>query len=263
MPENGPNESPAVSQRKDVKRRTLPASEWHEYLEQQIAALSARRQELRRTIVLQKQERHANNPLGEVTLSTNSAFQLARSKIMGREWETAFAAVKLHAARTRSLRRQLSEAVATRRLTRERTARWMFWVVKAPYYVAKERPLRKRLRAVDRARRRALKTLLALRPAAGTTAVRAQIMALSESLLIKDERLKHSLEQLRGAEQSIGSQLTQALRMSAQMQALGRRPVTMEQRIDPHTRELSIPTPIESARPLPKNSSQRPKLRVT
>ena len=103
----------------------------------------------------------------------------------------------------------------------------------APRQLWKTHTLKKTLRQANDQRRQALKVLRVLRPTASVPEVRARILELTESLLVNDERLKHSIQSLHQTDQSVSAGISQALRLAPQLRAWGERPITMEQPVDP------------------------------
>lgn len=242
-PETTRPSAPAESAGHGVELITQPASFWHRKVDALIEELAARRQELRQQIQTQRNLRCAHNPLGEASLSSRQARQVAKDQILGPPWQRARLALKQAGHQQRSARRQLQRCRTERRIIRECSRPYFYWLLKAPYLALLARPLRRRLRQATQVRRTALKALRAQRPQAAEPRVREQIFVLTQQLLLHDERLGHNLQSLQGADQSISLQISEALRLAPQLRALGHQPVTMEQMIDPAARKLSLPKP--------------------
>ncbi len=236
-----PDESRSL--RPAVKRRTRPASHWHEHIERRLAELTTRRRDLRLQIAVQRDERRTGNPFGEETLTLRTAHQQAKSRILGEDWQRAVQSMKHAGRRVRALRRQLERFRMDKQYVREDSGTLTYWVFKAPFLAWKERSARAHLRQANHQRRTALKVIRLIRPAASSPEVRTRIHDLTERLLVADERLKHSIQSLCKTEQSVSSRISDALRLVPQLRGLGERPVTMDQRVDPFTREVSIPKP--------------------
>ena len=250
------------SRRTDVKHRTRPASQWCEQVERSLAELSSQRRELRQQMATQREERRAHNPHGEESLSLRTAHQLAKSSILGEGWRRAVQGMKQAGQRVRSQRRQQDRFLTEKRLVQQRSATWTYRIFKAPYLAWKAHPIKSRLRQADLQRREALKVLQGLRGTASVPEVRARILELTESLLVGDERLKHSIRALHETDRSISAEISRALQLAPQLRALGERPVTMEQRVDSVTRELAIPKPLKALVPDVAAQARKPKVRL-
>ncbi len=228
----------------ELLRQTRPASEWCQQVEQGLAELSSRRHELRQQLAAQQAERRAGNPRAEQNLSVRQAHQLAKARVLGEDWQRADLARKQAGLRFRSVRRQLARVRTEQGLARQRSAGWSYWVLHAPRQLWKTHTLKKTLRQANDQRRQAIKVLRVLRPTATVPEVRARILELTESLLVNDERLKHSIQSLHQTDQSVSAGISQALRLAPQLRALGERPIAMEQPVDPAVRKFSIPNPV-------------------
>lgn len=251
-----------TSQRADVRRRSKTAAQWLEQVEHRLAELSSQRHALRAQIQAQRDQRRAGNPLGEETLSVRTAHQVAKGRILGDEWQHAVHALKQASQRVRVARKQLNRFLYAQRLIRERSSRWIYRLFKSPYYSLKSQPLHKRLRQANTQRRRALRMIRQMRPAVNAPDTRARILSETENLIVADERLKHNLENLQQTVESLSSTISQGLRLAPQLCTLGKRQLTMEQRVDPVTRELSIPIPVDSLDNATQTHAKKPRIRI-
>lgn len=250
------------SRRTEVKRRTRPASAWHQDLERSIAELSSQRRELRQQIETQKVERRAGNPHGEETLSLRTAHQLARARVLGPEWQRARTSLKQSGQRVRSFRKQLDRCLTEKSLVRERSARWIYWPFKAPHLAWKTNSIKRHLRRADHQRRAALKTLRIIRPAATVPETRKRIVDLTESLLVNDERLKHGIQSLNKTDQTLSSEISQALRLAPQLRALGEQLLPMELRVVRGLCEVLIPKTVQALVPAAPLQTRKPRMRI-
>jgi hypothetical protein len=245
-----------------VEHRTQTASKWLRKVEASIGDLFHQRNDIREEIRMQRGLRCANNPLGEEKLSHGQAHQVAKSQVMGVQWQRARHSLKQATQNARSARGHLQRLSIERQVVRERSRSWTFWLVKAPYLAWKARPINRRLREAVHQRRSALKVIRVLRPAAADPLIGARISALTEVLLINDERLSHSIQNLQSADQAASLQISEALRLAPQLRALGEAQVTMEQKLDPVAQRHSLPKPLqplESVAPLP---TRKPGMRI-
>ena len=233
-----------------------PALAWFGEVETLIASLSVQRLELRRTLGIEEEQLRALRPRGGERLSNRDARELAKSEVLGAEWRRAYG--RVHHARQRviSARRQLQALASEARSRRERSAGWAYVLFHAPRHAWKARPLKKRLRQANAHRHEALRTIHAVRPQLLLPEVRSRIFRLTETFLLKEERLTHSVQSRKEIDQKITATLSSALCLAPRLRDLGIELVPMQRPTNPELCLATVPVPVG---PLcaPKPAQQR------
>ena len=240
-----PELTPANPLKPEMELCVRPASEWFREVELLIKSLSAERQELRRKMSMEKEQLQKLQPNGEERFSARDAREMAKSTLLGADWQRANE--RIHQARQRviSARRQLQGLASEARSTRERSNKWAYWLLHAPRYALSARPLKKRLRHANAHRREALKTVQALRPLLVLPEIRGRIFRLTEDLRLKAERLTESVQSREEIDQKLTETLAPALRLSPRLRDLGTELVSMKRATDPALRLTMAPIPVE------------------
>ncbi len=245
-----------------IEQRTQPACKWLEKLEVTINELFRERNQIREQIRMHREVRHAVNPIGEGSLSQSQAHQVAKSHVLGVDWQNAQHSLRQARQSARSAGGQLERSNLERRLVRERSNPLVYWLIKAPYLTWKARGLKRRLREATHQRRSALRAIRVLRPSAVDPVVRERIFTLSQQLLISDERLGHDLQNLQRSDQKVSCLISEALRLAPQLRSLGDAQVSMEQQTDPSAQKYSIPRPLEPLESIVPRPTQKVGIRI-
>ena len=221
-----------------------PASDWRREVELLIKSLSAQRQEVRRLMTTEQEQLRALHPRGGERLSARDARELAKSEVLGAEWRRACDRVHHTRQRVISARRQLHDLSGEARSRRERSAGWAYWLVHAPRYAWKARPLKKRLRQANAHRREALKTVQSVRPQLLLPEIRSRIFRLTENLLLKEEALTHSVQSRAEIDQKLTASLSSALCLAPRLRDLGAELVPMQRPTNPELSLATVPVPV-------------------
>ncbi len=224
---------------------TQPAHAWLARVEFQIKALAEQRLVVRRALHSEQQALHDLHPRGKEKFSEQDARTLARNEVLGPQWQQANERVHHARARVLSARRQLEALAISLRTTQERSRGWSYWLIHAPRHAWKARPLKGRLQEANARRREALRTLQPLRARLIIPEVRSKIILLTEAIMVKEERLTHSVESRREIEQKVSGALSPALALAPRLRELGDQMITMKQPKHAPLQLVTLPVLVE------------------